>query len=249
MRVENVLEEDVKLPVGINVEGSLYHKVKIREVIGLDEEFISQPKFKNNPASMVVELVGRCIAEVEGLGTDVTPAHLKVSSTGALDYLFIKIRNLSGGPDYTIEDKCSNGHKYVDYISLEDDLDVKEGEPVVEIKLPRGIRKDSGVVKKIKLAFPDGNLQEYFVKKGTKKEELDKFGEINTEVIFRCIGGVNKELKITRDDVKRLSRADRKYITNYIQENSPGINTEVSCVCETCGDEFTHTVNPFDFLQ
>jgi sporulation protein YlmC with PRC-barrel domain len=249
MRIENALEKDVKLPVGIDVEGKLYDKVKIREVLGLDEEFISQPRFKNNPASMMVELVGRCIVEVEGLGVDITPNVLRNSCTGALDYLFLQIRNLSAGGEYEVVDKCSNGHKYKDYINLEDDLVVTEGTPVIDIKLPRGLHKDQGVVKNIKLAFPDGNLQEFFVKKGAKKEDLDKFGEINTEVIYRCISKVNPELKITRDDIKMLSRKDRKYITNYIQENAPGINTEITCVCDTCEDEFIHTVNPFDFLQ
>lgn len=251
MKVEGVLERELELAHGLIVKDKEYKQFTIREVVGTDEEAISQPIYKKNPIAMYLELIHRCIVEVTDFGKPLTKNELKSLPVGTLDELMLQIRLISIGPDYDLEEKCSNkecNYTYKANYNLED-LEIRQGSREKKITLPRGFMVGEKKIKEVVLTYPNGFTQEGIVKSTpnlTKDSGFTKFGELNTTVVLGCIKDASKQ-GIDPDIVKAMTRADRRAITEAVKE-SPGPVQSIELECPECEEKIRHVVNLLDFL-
>ena len=253
MKVEGVLEKEVELQHGLLVKDNEYKQFTVREVIGLDEEAISQPIYKKNPIAMYIELIHRCIVEVNQKGSPLTKNELKSLPVGMIDTLLYHIRLISIGPDYEVKDKCPKEEckaAFNGVYNLED-VEVIEGKRYKDVKLKRGILLE-GKEKKlmnIKVCHPTGYVQEAIFKKQgglTDTSGFARFGEMTTDAVLGCIVDANK-LGIDIDVVKRMARIDRREITKSIN-NAPGLKSTIELEFPECGEVYDHPINWLDFL-
>lgn len=245
MKLENCLEAEVTLPVDLIIEGKPYRKVILREVIGLDEEAISQPAYKDNAPAMVQELVSRCIAEVPGAPKLPSKKELKDLPVGVIDILVLEIRKLTAGDELQFSIPCENESckKLIEGTVSISSIPMKEGSfAPVEVTLKRGFTLNGKKIKKVLMKFPDGNMQEQFA----RLKDLSKFGEVKTDILTACIVSAEGEA-VDRSTVSTMGSADRKILSEVLKK-SPGPDTAVALACPKCGTEFEAPLNVFDFL-
>lgn len=245
MRIENTLEEDWKLAASLEVAGKKFNRVILREVIGYDEEAISQPKFKDKPTQMYIELISRCIAEVPGTDQFPTRKELKDLPIGVLDGIILVLRRLSVGEDIEIRTACPNENCKKPYEDLKtiDELPQRKGSYDHKIvPLDRGVIVEGKKLMKAKVKPVDGHIQEEFI----AKNDYSHFGELNTDLLYSCIVDIDG-VKPTREMIQSMTRKDRKALSTAITD-FPGPDVQIPCKCGYCGREFTHRVNPLDFL-
>jgi len=254
MKIENCLESEVKLECGLKINGKEFKNIIVREVVGYDEEAISQPKFKKNASGLIIELISRCIAEIPGAERFPSQQELKDLPIGILDTLTLAIRKVTVGDDIEIKAFCpgfledAQGNRkpckkpYEALISI-NDIEIKKGAYVpIEVILSRGIVYEGKVLKKATLRLVDGNVQETFL----KTTDFTKFGELSTEFIFKCVIDIDGVIP-TEDMVRSMSSKDRRKITEALK-NAPGPRTVHECICETCGEVWETPINILDFL-
>lgn len=263
MKHENCLEKDLDLPVGFNLDGKDYNRIKIREVAGTDEEFISQPEFRDDNAEAYMELIYRCIVSVEGLQTDkgdpIIPDKKQIKNLpiGVLQAIVLEIRKISWGDDYTFEESCSKKGcgKRSDGIYDLSRLKIQEGDPQIGVELRRGISLNGtgDVMRSIVLNYPNGHLMKAaFLLQKTRDSATDMtgMGEFMTDIVFHCIEK-DAQGKPDINMVRKMTRADRKVIVDTVmgdKTKAPGPVMSFPLVCKKCGTAFEHVVNALDFL-
>jgi hypothetical protein len=179
-----------------------------------------------------------------------TKDELKVLPVGVMDEILLSVRKLSVESVYKVEDKCPECSKKYESTIDTDDLERREGEKTFSIELKRGIPYEGKVIKKLNVKYPNGFVQELIFKHSGENidEGFTKFGDLNTDIIHKCLSGANGAVSITRDMVSNMARIDRKKITDAIAEGAPGPQTSIEVRCASCGNTWNHQLNPFDFL-
>jgi len=251
MRMEQCLEVEFKLPEELDFKlGEVKcPTIILREVIGFDEEAISQPVYKSNPAAMVIELIHRCIAEVPGSERLPTKKEIKLLPIGILDNIVREIRKISVGEEIPFTVVCpskvdgvSCGNEDTVVVNIDDILMTEGSFANKEVTLKRGITIDGVKLKKALVKCPDGYAQEQFA----KDRDFFKFGEMTTDLLFSCIVDIDG-VKATKEMISGMARIDRKLISEAIQK-APSLDLAAKVVCSRCSHEYEATVNLFDFL-
>lgn len=244
MRLENCLESTFELEVPLVIDGEKFKTLVVRELIGTDEEYISQPKFKNSLAMIFPELIQRCIAEVPNAKRTPTLLEIKKLPAFQMDLIIKEIRKVSVGEDIETEIKCSNkdcGKAITHYKNI-NDIDLKGDllEPT-EIELVRGFTIDGENFKKCLISPVDGFAQEKLL----SKKDLSQKGVIDTELILACTQIPGK--KISKEMVSALNKRDREAILNTIKKFK-SLNIEEEMECTYCGKINKFNVGMLDFL-
>lgn len=245
MRIEDVLEKRLPLPVPLKIGENSFSEIVIREVVGLDEEAISVPKFKNDHAGLMHELIHRCIQEVPGSDTYPTVKELRKLPVAVLDMILIEIRKLSVGDDYELVSVCPNkkcAKGYEETVSMDSLGDVSTGNFALrKVKLPRGVTVKGEKQNEVTIRPVDGDAQSQFT-----KADIDEFGMLNTDLIHSCIVRLGKETP-SKDVVSHMTRMDRKFISDVIS-SFPSFKTTHVCSCPKCNERWKVSINVLDFL-
>jgi hypothetical protein len=249
MRYENTLEAEFVFPkeIKLKIAEQEFSRIIVREVNGFDEEIISQPRYKDNPAKMFQELISRCIAEVPGSEGYPTKKELKDLPVGILDEIILKIRQLSVGDEFSVKAVCpiENCRKPEELIGSLDLIKRRKGSYAPKkIKLQRGVVFEGKKLNTALIKPPDGHMQEDLI--GIKEGELVKFGELSTGIIFSCLVSID-DIKPSREMVTSMVRVDRKLLSEEIQ-NFPGPETVGDVACKSCGYEYEQQIPILDFL-
>ncbi len=255
MRIENAetLEKELELEVGFQIGDSEYKKIIIRDVIGADEEAISTSEFKNNPSAMIIELIHRCLVEVNGMEKLPDKNKIKKLPMFVLDTIILEMRKLCVGSKYSYKETCPKkdcktiNDKFIDL----DTLEYKKEDLKINLTLVRGIRVKNELLKEAVINWPNGFIQERSLEVQDAREgdtDITGMGQFLTDVVFECIETVGGQL-ITKEQVKNMARVDRKIITDKVMGNSsPGYVQDLKFKCSKCGGPIKHRVNGFDFL-
>lgn len=247
MKIDDCLEVEFTLPedAPLVVAEVPYTSLILREVIGLDEEAVSQPSFKENPPAMLIELISRCIVEVPGAERLPSKKELKNVPVGVLDLIVKEIRSISVGDEMPFKatcpvEKCGNVDERVALLS---DMVMKEGSfKPVTVPLERGIMVDGVKLKKAIIKCPDGWVQDQFM----KFKDYFRFGEISTDLIYACLVSIDG-VKVDKSAVSRMAKVDRKKLTDVIK-NFPGLDIAIAVTCSKCGKEYEANAVLIDFL-
>lgn len=253
-----MLTKEVTLPIGIEKDGTRYKKVIISEMNGYDEENLTSKKVRNNGAKAQTILLQRCIQEIPGLLDRKERSNDLISSSLVRsmysfdrDFLFISIRSL--GVNLSSEEEptefrygcpsCgAEGHSSV----LLSDLPVydwPDDEPLeMEIEFLRPFNYLGEEYTTGTWRFMNGRQQE-----GLAAQPQEK---VASETLAMCIVKLgDTEVTITGEMMKRLTSNERNHILSQVVEETPGIDTKLDCVCDSCEAEWQEILDISRFFD
>jgi len=231
------IEDDkIKLPIGVEIDGTTYDTVTISEITGYAEEAMGSKAIGNNWGKMITALLKATIVSVEGYTGDLL-RFIKGLSIGERDILFLAVRYVTYGNVIEGESKCRNCGKEVNYTIDLDELELQhEGARSVTrtFELPSGlkIRKPDGTVKVLRkgtIRNATGDDQEHTYSLLEKNPALWK-----TAMLQRIVVDIEGE-EFTTIHSKSLSKKDRDYlmVLGNEYEQAPDSDT---LVCPHCGE-------------
>lgn len=254
---EFVPEDTVRLPVGIEVDGTRYRNVVIDELSGVDDHNLASKKTGNNGAKGTTIVLCRCVQEVDGLlKAKQNPEKLFDRSFARKmtvidrDFLLAKIYQLGGENEVVMAGECPRCQKAWEEDALLSDLEViewPEDEPLeLEFELPAGythIEKNGErtLHKKGVIRFATGSDQEQVAELSNPAQAFDA-------MFAACIKKLGDLESIDQEVVKRFKSRDRRYLMQFLQLNLPGLRQWKIVKC-SCGREFDITTDLTAFFD
>ncbi len=250
MRVDDTLEKKIVLDYPLVLGGKKYKDVIIREYLGTDEEFISQPNIKNNLILIENNLIARCIAEV--VGTDLLPSAADVSKLPfqAIENIMLEIREVSTGDILKRKLTCEKCKKPLmfdyDLSEFKNKAEYNEEEKIILRKPVKREGKEYAIVYY-------SNLTNEVRYKISKLKDLSEIGKVNTFILHNCIKKICVEKKEddfilpTFEEVSAFSKFDRVQIEDKIG-NDTSLNGIRNESCPFCSADIEVNVGLFDFL-
>lgn len=235
-------DDVVTLPVGLEIDGTRFRRIRIDEMTGVDEENLSSKKKGKNPVAPFDLLLRRCIQGIEGLYEKkkqygLCPAeYVQRMYQVDRDFLLVAIRVASLDSNITMGWKCGECGE-----ANEDDVDLAKlpvtdwpvGEPPeIPFTLPKGLRHEDELHKEGIIAFPQGKHQS-----AVARLAMTEPGKAQTALLAACISRVGKVTSLDTSMVQRMSFRDRRAIGDAIIDKLPGVRLFVNLECEACGHE------------
>ena len=154
---EDGVVRDVPLLAGIEYEGELLKTFSFREMNGKDEEAINKPEVRANGGRLVNVLLERTVIDIGGktrkeLGPKKWGELIRTMLGADLDYMAMKVRQLSKGNDITFTHKCPNCKATLKTIVGIDEFEIIpfNGLYTYGFELPgRGYKDSKGVIHKV----------------------------------------------------------------------------------------------------
>lgn len=240
---ENIFE----LPIGVmDKDGALQREVEICNMIGSDEESITDKKVAQNPSVVITTLLARKITRV-GTIDKITPQLVRSMFTGDRDMCLMEIRKLSLGNEMKFTIQCPDPdckQKYEVTVDLEDDIDIvywdKEADPIFDtekigylpFELPDGYTdKDGETHKRGIIKLPNGDIEE---KLATMLRQNP--GKANTALLCACIQELGDLKMVDTKVLREMTRRDREYLTSLLKDAHCGPDFQREVECPYCGN-------------
>ena len=250
---ESIATDWVNLAIGVQHDGSRHRKVRVDEMCGLDEENMASPGVKGNPGKALTTLLRRAIQEIPGVlepkadPNEMLPEDLILRLFQPdRDVLARGIYGLSPDID-SLEvdyycDECDE--EWTETIRLAD-IEVKrwpaDKEPVLDFELIRGLVQNGVTHKKGQLRIPTGYIQEQVAPFAQKNMALG-----SSKLLELCISNIG-DMEITTFTVKALRSTDRRYLSDFLIAELPGLQLRVYRE-HTCGRKKFRQVSLNDFF-
>lgn len=247
----NISTDIIELPVGYtDHNGKIHNLCEISEMLGSDEEAITDKKVASNPAGVITTLLSRKIVKLGDIER-VTPAMVKSMYTADRDAILLGIRKLSLGNEmkFVTQDKGGCGEKSEVVVDLEHDIptvtwaDVIEkhpelkGEPIgfIPFELPVGYEDNDGIVhKRGVIRLTTGDIEERLATMIRQNP-----GKANTAMMTACIQSLGDLKTVDTRVLREMTRRDREYLTNLMREYKCGPDFTKEIECPFCGNSYT----------
>ena len=185
-----------------------------REMTGKDEEAINKAEVRANGGKMVNVLIERCVKSIgtltkKELGTKKWSDLIRNLYGGDLDYMALKIRELSKGKEVEFTHKCPQCNtKLTTYIDT-DEFAVTpfSGADTVDFELPRGYKDKRGVVHKTGTIRMLNGLDREIV-----FPQFRKNSAVATTLLLPRLIKFDDGAVVTNDMVSDMSVRDREYL-------------------------------------
>ncbi|PTS90391.1 hypothetical protein DBR17_01570 [Sphingomonas sp. HMWF008] len=242
------------LPIGVTEEdGTVRREGSLRKMTGREEAILADTQNQRNGAKLVTELLSGCIVE---LGEKpVSPAIIANMYSADRNYLLLRLRAITFGPELEASYKCpSCGHGW-DVTEDLDDLPVRmlaEGERVetVPVELDDGYVDKNGTLQTaLVMRLPTGADESAVAPQMRKNASLGK-----NALLARCmvaLGDIPQHRleaigpKILVD----LTMTDRRLIDRALNSAAPGVDLIRPIECPACGNEFKANLDLSRFLS
>lgn len=230
--------------------GQRHKTFTYREMTGKDEEAINKAEVRANGGKMVNVLIERCVKAIgtltkKELGTKKWSDLIRSLYGGDLDYMALKIRELSKGKEVEFTHKCPHCNtKLTTYVNT-DEFEVTpfSGADTIDFELPRGYRDKRGVIHKTGTIRMLNGLDREIVFPQFRKNSAVATTLLLTRLIKFDDGAV-----VTNDMVSDMSVRDREYLEKIIKESTFGVNTSIELTCDNCGAEISGEAGASNFL-
>jgi len=239
--------EIFELPIGVlDRDGNLQTLCEVSEMIGADEEAITDKKVATNPAVVITTLLSRKIVRIGDI-EKITPALVKNMFTADRDACLMAIRKLSLGNEMKFNTQCRSCNEKAEVvIDLESDIPTTYWKDVVpeeeqdgdvgylNFELPNGFEDNDGEVHKVGvIKLPTGDVEERLAVMLRQNP-----GKANTALMSACIQSLG-ELKVVDTRVLReMTRRDREYLTSVMGDNKCGPDFVREIECPFCGNNY-----------
>lgn len=247
---EDGVVRDEPLLAGIEWEGQFLKTFSYREMNGKDEEAINKAEVRNNGAKLVNTLLERTVVDIGGITKKDIGARkwgeLIRSLIGAdLDYMSLKVREISKGTEITFTHKCPQCKTTLKTIMDTSEFEIIPFNGLFEIpfELPRGYKDTKGVIHKNGILRQANGLDREIIVPLYKKNVASAKTMLLTRLMTFDDG-----TQVFNDKVADMTLRDREYLEKLIEENIFGINTAIEVVCDNCGEELTGQLGNSDFF-
>lgn len=254
MTDEDGIVHDVPLLCGYRdpETGELHTTFSYREMDGRDEEAISKGDVRSNGAKLTNVLCERCVVQIGSLtkkecGPKKWGHIIRSMLSGDLDYMMLKIREISKGKTITFTHKCRNCNTKLKTEIGTDELGIIPfgGLEEIPFTLPgRGYKDNNGKYhKEGVLRLMNGYDREVITPLLMKNK-----AQATTSLIVRTVT-FNDDTPVFQDNVKAMSLKDREYLENLSSESVFGVTMELTdIICPTCGYDMSEDGAQSDFL-
>lgn len=262
----NIKTTEVALPMGIYLKkhDAYFNTCVVKTMDGDAEESITEKRLRNNGAKMVTRLLATRIIKVgeydypDGVGEDTA----RNMFTEDRDTCIVAIRGLMDD-EMAVDATCPKcGEKYPGVIFMSELLaQVKQWgcKDLHDESLPLGVinfeLKDG-----LWVSSEETDNQEVLCKKGTLRmptgvlEEkiasmnLNSVGKINSVLLASSVTEIEHIRKVDEHVVRAMTRVDREYLTDIVNEAKTGPNMLVDLTCDVCDNDFKFMLNlPYFF--
>lgn len=248
---EDGVVRDEELLAGIEYEGRVLKTFSYREMNGRDEEAINKPEVRANGGKLINVLLERTVLDIGGLTKKELGAkkwgELIRSMTGAdLDFMAMKVRQISKGDEITFTHKCPNCKATLKTVVGIDEFECVpfNGLFSYQFELPgRGYKDTKGVIHKTGTLRQVNGLDREIVFPLFKKNNASA-----TTMLLTRLMSFSDDTPVFNDRVAEMSLRDREYLENLIKENVFGINTNIEITCDVCGEDISGQVGTSDFF-
>jgi hypothetical protein len=232
------ISDQVRLPIGLDINGVRYRNIVIDELTGVDDHLVSDKKNGNNASKASSKVLCRVIQEIEG----VVPRKKNPSSMierefiqkmygPDRDYIMARVYMLSGRDEIMLAGECPRCERVWEEKALLSEIPVVEWDDDHELELPfelpKGVfdEKTSEYQKKGFLKVPTGKIQEM-------SGELQGADSIDA-ILCACVKQLGTFPSLDRVRVMNMVSRDREVLLEMIQHDFPGLHPwkEVHCQC------------------
>lgn len=240
---ENIFE----LPIGVlDKDGNLHKEVEIVEMLGEDEEAVTDKKVAQNPSNVITTLLSRKIRRIGNI-TKITPQLIKNMYTGDRDMCLMEIRKISLGNDMNFTIQCNDFNckqKFEVTVDLEEDINVinwdKDEDSIfntekigyLPFELPDGYEDNEGEVHKEGIIrLPNGDIEEKLALMLRQNA-----GKANTALLCACIQELGELKMVDTKVLRKMTRRDREYLTKLLRDAKCGPDFQREVECPFCGN-------------
>lgn len=247
---EDGLAEGEMLAGYVDGDGYVHKTFLYREMNGRDEEALNKTEVRSNPAKLMNTLVERCVEQIgsitkKSVGTAEWGKIVRSLYGGDIDYIALKIREISKGDEIIFEHKCPKCRTKLKTIVSTKEYSVNEfnGEHELSFELPRGYKDKKGVLhKEGTLRHMNGFDREIIV------PEFKKNPAKGTTKLLTRLMSFDDNTVVFEDTVADMSLRDREYLERLINEMTFGLDTSIDIFCTTCGEELSGDVGTTNFF-
>ena len=241
---------DLPLLAGYTDENGVLHKTfTYREMNGKDEEAINKADVRSNGAKMINVLVERCVVKIGTITKKEAGPQwgtiIRSMLGGDLDYMGLKIRELSLGKEIEYQHKCPNcGTKLTTVVNTDEfEIIPYKGQNVVEFSLMRGYRDAKGQIHK------EGTLR---LLNGFDREVVTPLFKKNVSTAMSCmisrLVSFNDGAFVSQALISEMSLRDRNILEKIIKDNTFGVDNNIDVVCANCGADLSSEIGQSNFL-
>ena len=247
---EDGFVHNVPLLAGYVDENGICHKTfTYREMNGKDEEAINKGDVKSNGGKLANILLERCVTEIgtitkKEVGAQKWAEIIRNMLGGDIDYMLVKVREISKGEELTFQHICPHCKAKLDTTINIDELNVTPFNGVWEIpfELPRGYKDKNGLHRTGHIRRLNGLDREIIVPL-FKKNVATGSTMLITRLIKFDDGAV-----VTNEGVANMTVRDRDYLESLISENNFGVDMNVEVTCTNCGADLSDTLGQSNFF-
>lgn len=248
---EDGVVRDVPLLAGyVDKDGIMHSTFSYREMDGKDEEAISKGDVRANSAKLANVLCERCVVAVGTLTKKEVGSKwgevIRDMLGGDIDYMLLKIRELSKGHDIEFTHTCPNCGQKLTSIVTTDELGIMpfKGEREIPFELPRGYKDNKGNFHKTGvLRLPTGRDREIIIPIIRKNPSTAVTALVTRLVTF------DDGTTAVQSKVSEMVLRDRKVLEDILKENAFGIDTTIEgLACDSCGHDISGEVGQSDFF-
>lgn len=233
---------EFELPVGyIDNLGQLHKTIKLKKMNGEAEEAISDPKVRDNGGKLVTELIFN-VTEKLGTLPHINKDIIRGLSVQDRDFILVKNKQYSLGDVAHFVQACPycKGKNEVSVdLNNQPVKYLKPGEPrEITFDLKDGLINGKGqLCKTITVVIPNGVVQ----------EKLAPIARVNpAQATTTMLHMITKEVKgfdfLNPGVFKKMTKRDRDYVSQKLNDFEAGIDLTVHTMCAECGAEFDTVV-------
>ena len=231
--------------------GILHNTFTYREMDGRDEEAINKNDVKSNGAKVSNILVERCVSEIgtfkkSEMGTKEWGAFVRNLAGGDIDFMCLKIREISKGSTVTFTQVCPRcGSKMITEMECNEFQTKKfEGEtPYIPFNLPRGYKdKLNKIHKKGTIRLANGFDREVVAPLMAKNKAV-----AITKLLLRTMN-LDDDTPVSEDCIRCMSVRDRDYLEKVIEEKGFGVDMSFEGIKCSCGMDLSDVRGQSDFF-
>lgn len=253
--VDSEEEEVYDLLCGYTDKDGVKHTTfTIREMTGRDQEVLSRPDIRVNPAKALNVLLTRCVTSIGTLARKDfnNPKDwehiIRSLYVGDQDVIMMQIRKMSVSDTLEVQHVCPNPDckAKLNTTMTVDELEIIPfgGEEKIPFSLKKGYKDKKGVV------HTEGIMR---LSNGYDREVLTplarkNLAKANTALLTRLCT-FNDGTRVDEDVMASLSVKDRDYLNALLNESNFGYDLSVVVECDQCGETFRGSLNAINFLQ
>lgn len=247
-------EVELTLPIGFtDQDGNLQRTVVLRKMTGREEAILADRRNQRNGGRLVTELLHNCVVRLGDL-TQVGTSTIAALYSADRNFLLIKLRSITFGPELQAEYTCSSCGESIKQVEDLDELPVRvlgENESPEDIRVELGdgsIDREGQVHTALTLRLPTGADEEAVASQMRQNASLGK-----NALLARCLKSLG-DMPVHRLEalgpkiLADLTMTDRRLIDRALNQGAPGVDLVRDIECPHCGHEFKSTVDLSHFL-